>query len=1486
MTTTQNIQPRSVFIPNRLISTPSPNSPISLLKNLLLEISKIDPNSTISWQNLESIIKNPLDNILQTSSAINDLMRRNNNNNLNNSNSNYNNDRKNQLDINLVVQFMMRIVEITSTFDSQNHDHNLQNTTNNNNDDQDPLENPENLAHLSLLTKISRLMSKFIDMKDQPFPCTAFGQSKNDIDELTSFYISNLKKLSSILVEDPITRTVPSEIFQTTAEYQENLAECIGGLSTIVYQNGMILSEKNISKGLLDPKTGVLRAFLHYFPSRQQKSGKDLMNSSYSSEVHGGFAKQSSVQSDSIFEPNLISPVKNLETVAGDDASNILKANDEDDNISEKSNKKILDLCIIPKRAVMVLYCLCEKPKFDRNNIHTSNNGNNNQNNNKPEIIDSNISWLRSACIKRIYESFRIYFLTHGKQKKIKEIDCNKALYLLSISKGLSLCIQSIEDENIETYTIERIVHTIRYQLSLGLHNAPLNDSKMENEVSQDIPETALVITGNRKFKGKLPNRNQNRFRKNGRSNAKNNNNNNNNRGSSTDKYNGYGSTSDSDNFREKSTITSEQSNVKEISEQRKIKLNSETQKLEAIYLARHDNSSSDLELTSDTESLRNLQISQDTTGFLTSPEKGELGIHKNIREKRRAIRILRYTRSYSLEALLLMVNILPYQKMVGFWECFLAEEYNMTNDPGERANLFTTLWLDHYKDNKIIACEVLSEVYQTYQKTFNMLANENVNLYPNKLTTQSIKMGSRLRFTIKALANLFIHENNYRIKIALLNCLNKMVQYTPFNKLQDGLVSFLLENLCKGVYIDLLKIDDSENVNTNATVISDSYQLELLDSVIKLTSSILRISPIHSEISTLHESAKNIWIYQTAVHLIYNYHENQILKRSYLQPMITICNTVPKIIVQLENGTLVEKFFDLAGKNIKNDKLPNSTVGAWIDMLEKVMACINEKCNSDVPFRAVRQKLWNLLLDEKILHMGFNKVATASKAADLVSTIDRDSFELIEHRDQKYLACVILGYIDRYVDADMNELFVDFYGQEKLDALKSSEQIPKRDQEKLKLQQDELIAATIRSAGKLANFPSFQDDFAFLNDLIEAIIKAYPIKENPTSVSFKIRNNTALATANLTQGFYRNMDQLGNEMRNHLEPEKTFTNLIKLSLKACKDRDDKIIPHGLRALGNLTYIFWHLHPERATSPSFQDKMFEEVYKMLYNHLINTDDSKITKSKIRWNAAKAMTTIVNCKNFSDACNQNTTYNNNNQSNTTCNNKKSNHIDLFFEACLVAFMDSKIHKVKIFCAETIFGIVHWDQKKIFLLGRCVLYSFHRDVLNLHKISKDPEKQVGIKRVIIKLFIFFLKLLNFRKDVDLSKLESYGFDEKLPFETVENSQFDLENFVKLEKIVTRMQSSFAPRQHQNYVEDVESLRMIAFNRTWDWTDQIPVVISQFFDCLEQESNIEIPDIAAGTSTSEEYGTRIWFRDLVKAHLPLAVKCKETLFKDVLS
>merc|ERR1712176_477812 len=122
-----------------------------------------------------------------------------------------------------------------------------------------------------------------------------------------------------------------------------------------------------------------------------------------------------------------------------------------------------------------------------------------------------------------------------------------------------------------------------------------------------------------------------------------------------------------------------------------------------------------------------------------------------------------------------------------------------------------------------------------------------------------------------------------------------------------------------------------------------------------------------------------------------------------------------------------------------------------------------------------------------------------------------------------------------------MNELFVDFYGQEKLDALKSSEQIPKRDQEKLKLQQDELIAATIRSAGKLANFPSFQDDFAFLNDLIEAIIKAYPIKENPTSVSFKIRNNTALATANLTQGFYRNMDQLGNEMRNHLEPEKTF---------------------------------------------------------------------------------------------------------------------------------------------------------------------------------------------------------------------------------------------------------------------------------------------------------------------------------------------------------
>ena len=1250
----------------------------------------------------------------------------------------------------------------------------------------------EQLRGLSLINKI---IYNFVDMKNQTLPL-----EKADI--LVSWYLKNLKNFHQFL---------DNENFQKNYELQEKISECIGALATVIYENGPILSTENIKKLVSSDEDGVLKPFLMYFPLKKEPR-VEMISSSNSIFGVEPDANQSSLNQDT-------------NTNAEDDLEQFRKA-----------------LSPIPKSAILVLYNICEKSS--------------NQNA-QPEKF----AWLRRIALARINESFRLYHLNFGKFKKIREMSINHASYLLSVSRGLEKSVSNIgqEDETLQEYQVKQLLEIISYQITVGLIKAPKNDTKMETEMAQPIPDSIATMTGNRKFKGKLPYSRSKGFRK---ANKK-----------KQHSKGGYSSASDSEPTQSQNLSRDSNIGSDSILDPELPKPNFNTKYLARLDANRHF-SSSELSASDVTDS----ESIAPSTNRTTHPGSVH-GCHRSSAERRRTGKLLTHCREGSLKALYYILKILPQKTVLGFYESFLALENNISDDPGDKVNLFTTLWLDPARNNRILACQILSIYFVNSNKFLMTIANENEKNFKN-LTTMGLNLAKKIRFSVLALVELIKKENCLDVKINLIACLQKLVQNVPFQKLKDGLISIILNESCRPFILEILNINQTSKSSNSSEV-----HAKFLKQAVQLTASILKITPNHHELINLSISpeacTKSSWIYQAAVRLVseeFSYYFDSVLGAEKIILIDAITKAQPKLLFGHER-----EFFDLASQKILK-KLPNEYVSLenstskrpisqstlnfvnsllsekilYLQFLEKAMNTINEKCMDNISYREERQVLWDNLFENRTIHTGFEQIETVSATANLIALIDRDSFEKIIHKEHVYIASIILGNIDRYVMSSgaTGPAFLDLG----LDSLSigqpgnsASTSITTKADLKLRDAKDELIASSIRAAGKLSTFPSFQSDFQFLSDLADAIISAYPIEKNPNNVNFKIRNNTALATANLATCFSKNIEKLGQEMREFFDPNRIFANLIKLSCKATKDKAEKVVPHGLRALGELTFIFWELYPKRAANPTYEDNMFKNVYKLLFDNLakIGRNDTssafeKLTRSKIRWNSACAMKAIMDSENFR-------------------NSEKGDilYIELFFEGCITAFINSHIHKVKNCCADMIFRITSWSSERIYILGRFILLSYYRDVMHVNSTynSNRPEKQIGVKRIILKLFLFFLQIL----DVDENNCQEVSLKEAehLKFKCVENSKFKSEylkmhgkdnDFLKLitkqEKIIntketTNLEDKFNNRSNpkernwRNFQQEelVPSKKITFFKHyTFDVEDELGVILGDIFESVK--------------------------------------------------
>jgi hypothetical protein len=1084
----------------------------------------------------------------------------------------------------------------------------------------------------------------------------------------------------------------------------------------------------------------------------------------------------------------------------------------------DNNNSKYLST--IPKRAVQVLYALCVQ-------------------NRRKNVVESSPQ-LRKKCIARIRDSFQKYWINFGRVNLDTELAHGR--YLLSIAKGLYIIIGHMraEDDPIDKFEVEKLLYTAHYLMTVGVKDAPL-DHQLTIEVAKPVPESIIDPPNHQRFRGKIPHSRGPKYRQ-------------------ARPSNGNAGQSKGQIQKRKKQIGKNQENI------------TQTQLDESPIFSMDD---------SPWILINSSEGHSESEGLTSDSEDGQSRTDPKIMHERKHNKILMHVREAALKALYCMVKVFQKQALLGFWESFLAMEYNKTPlEIGQKVNLFTTLWLDSSQICRMQACAVLSMFCMTNRQFFVTMANEkpvvkvskfkagnrmnnntmngnansvnnntannnsannnwngdtnnsganskignnspsrfsnsrlgssrySANSRPavnqNSTTVQNamgVKLAQRLRFTVTSLISVLQEEKYNQVKTSLLNSITKIVQNVNFNKLNDGIILEIMDNACLPFMPELNK------------KISTDYA-KVVRGLVDLICSILKIQPDHQEVAKIveNENGKYDWILKYALEFsktravsgntkptlnsktkAKNYQqETDSLKDYSSQLLQTLTRHQPALIKGHE-----QEIFNFACESIVDEKLSDDEKLSYLALLEYVMVAINERCKTSDEFKPTREAMWKKAFESRAIELSYNNDFTIAAVANFLATIDSESFEKIPAQ-HKYIRCITLGTVDRFT----------------LGSGSGQCTLPSETK-------NEIIGAGIRSAGMLCNFESFQDDFQFLDQLAEAVLRAHPLSFEHTTVSYKIRQNTAWATANLTECLLRNKEQLKDDLEGFYYPHELFQNLIKLSTRACADKADRVVPHGLRAIGKLTYLYLEIYPLEASEHT--KNLLEPVYKTLSKILTTCDDTKITKSKIRWNAACAIQEILKSENFQE------------------NKGKKNEIMImdFVSAAVLAFVETEIFKVKNHCADCIFRIKFIETDVLMEIGRFILFVYNRDVIHVHQTSQTPERQVGVMRLIVRLWIYFLKQL------EIKEREVFNFEE---FINCETSGFERGVDVKM---------TYVKIFGKKYASDYESIRVTCkslFENTIKYIH-------------EYQHEPEVAD-----NSPAEKASRIWFHEIVSKETEL--------------
>ena len=545
--------------------------------------------------------------------------------------------------------------------------------------------------------------------------------------------------------------------------------------------------------------------------------------------------------------------------------------------------------------------------------------------------------------------------------------------------------------------------------------------------------------------------------------------------------------------------------------------------------------------------------------------------------------------------------KVFDKRTILSYWDSFIPNDINYTTTPSSltastlsNLTLISILLHDYSPKVRAYTTQTLTVFIDSIRNLFQIANEQHTGIQQSAAQSAFISQSYKMTIIIKnllATLNFLIQQEekreNFLNLIELLKCLNQLLKSIPFDKLKPGLliklIDFLLKYLfyskknhqnysikqaslaclttlinLKNVEIDLIlknklnmarfestasgDVGGDDSSSLSGTITPQLEQLNLNAYMKQLnqnqpnkvtyfysnSSNVLSGSHTPTLATNFSENQNSCWLIDFAVKHALNA-TDQDLRIACLNTLLSLCKNYFHLFYIEQLGQLEVLF-------IKNLTQPQP------QFQQEILACLK-------------------LLEELTRYLSTDKVR-ANNQLDLSQCVKfwihliEDTFLIKRYliEDKQYLICSQVCDCLAACGSDIYE------------HLPSNVQLNLRINliSLTKAPSNVIRAASVRALGVYITYPSLKEDFKFIYDLVDCIVK---ILENDSNNLVKQKCTWSLS--NLSEVLIENKDKLASVFVENFNSF-IFFRLLKLTTEVCARESDKIKSYLVRTLGNL----------------------------------------------------------------------------------------------------------------------------------------------------------------------------------------------------------------------------------------------------------------------------------------------------------------------------
>ncbi|GJQ86916.1 hypothetical protein Trydic_g11786 [Trypoxylus dichotomus] len=557
-----------------------------------------------------------------------------------------------------------------------------------------------------------------------------------------------------------------------------------------------------------------------------------------------------------------------------------------------------------------------------------------------------------------------------------------------------------------------------------------------------------------------------------------------------------------------------------------------------------------------------------------------------------------RKLRQAALNLFLKISKTIDKRTMFSYWSSFIPD-----GSPSGTHSICTCILKDPSPSTRSLALNVLLTLLSSSKLYLSQAESSEKS---TAFTPFSVTLGSMVLEMHRCL-RFALNENSIPVLTQVLKCLAELVQASPYHRLTPGIITKVVRSV--KVFLDhkdtavqvralivlgCILASEPPIPETKAILIKCSSDRDNFQGYTSGSASESKVSKEdieyanfstddeESEQEPLKSTADIPWILKVCLRCL------GVVVNS-VGDCVTVAYSVPPL-VKLESlqvlsamarnyfTTLIAPYLLYIAKGLETSLSLTSEkytdlrlhAGSAIDSIGQAMSLYFVN-NPDRNFLSIEQGLafWNTLLNGPLLILIENEEHSVLRAVacDCLGSISADIFERLA-KDKQMLVIMALFNCSRDDESNVR-------------------------------------GAAVRALAISVLYPSLREDSGFVVDTAQTIYRTL----QDSNLTVKAKASWSLANLTSALVLNKNNPNIIEEL-----PEKLLVDLIKVSIKGCKD-NDKVKANSVRALGDLLLV---LSEEQMTQEEFKRNSTEGIKSLI------SCSSSGSNMKVRWNSCHSL----------------------------------------------------------------------------------------------------------------------------------------------------------------------------------------------------------------------------------------------------------------------